>query len=233
MENFIRKHIWILIFIGGISYLFITANPIDYCEKQGRYLSDQEYIDKAIMEEAVQLRQGFPASYDSGYSMDGAYDFASGDRVKSIDYKYKSMLQDYFLQHPKDIVIWHSKRHRYTTNQRLPINIRFNYIPTQKDCEFIMKNNTFGEIYGEQKKLDQNLEYHKPWIEQACRGDAIDASHIDKQQLVQQKRRMIGFTTWILVTSCGDGYVDKGSTPIFADIPSVNIAPTFVEKYLK
>ncbi len=55
MKNFIKKHWVALLLIVGIGYLFITADPIDYCEEQGRYLSDQEYIDKAIMQQAVLL----------------------------------------------------------------------------------------------------------------------------------------------------------------------------------
>lgn len=235
MDNFIRKHIWLLIFIGGISYLFITADPIDYCEKQGRYLSDQEYIDKVLMESAVALRQGIPASYDSDSSFMGANDFSSGDKIKPIDYKYKALLKTYFEQQPENFVLWHSKRHSYTTNQRLPINIRFNYIPSQKDCEYIMKNNTFGEIYKEQKKLNPGYQfkYDKPWIEQICKGDMVNDPYVENDKLLERKRKMIGFTTWILITPCGDAYIDKGSEPIFADASIPDIKPTFVEKYLK
>lgn len=226
MRNFIRKHIWLLIFIGGVSYLFVTANPIDYCEKQGRYLSDQEYIDKAIMKQAILLKEGYPDSIDSALKKYKSH--VSEEEAK----EYYQMLKFYFEKHPKNLVIWHSNRHRYTTNSRMPINVRMSYIPDKKDCEFIMKNNHF-EDYSKLTKYE-TYGYETQWIKQICTGaDNLRWHPEDKDAYIPPKEKMIGYSTRFISSSCGDDMFSTGFQRILIDKPPVDIAPTFVEKYLK
>ena len=217
---------WSLVFIGGVSYLFITANPIDYCEKQGRYLSDQEYIDKVIMKQAVLLKEGYPDSIGADLKKYKRYDVSEEE---SQD--YYQILKHYFENHPKDLVIWRSNRHRYTTNARMPINIRMRYIPNSKDCEYIMKNNHF-EDYSKLTEYEK-YGYETQWIKQICTGADSLEWHYDKDTYIPEKKKMIGYSTRFISSSCGDEMFSTGFESIFTDIPLVDIAPTFVEKYLK
>ncbi len=173
----------------------------------------------------MQLKEGYPDSIDSALKK------YKSNVSEEESKEYYQMLKLYFEQHPKDLVIWRSNRHRYTTNARMPINVRMRYIPNSKDCEYIMKNNHF-EDYSKLTK-DKLYGYETQWIKQICTGADNLRWHPEKDAYIPTKKKMVGYSTRFISSSCGDEMFSTGFESIFTDIPLVDIAPTFVEKYLK
>ena len=213
MEEFIKKHWLFLIFAIIISYLFITADPIDYCQEDQRYLDREWFIDKAINNTAKLLKMGYPDNIDNGARK------YKKNNISDEDVKpYYEMLKKYYIQHPQHITVWNSMRNRYTTLTRLPINVRMIYIPDKKDCENIMKNNIFEDV----NRLTEyeRKGYHVQWIKQICTNE--NTSYSDK--------KMIGYSIRFVFDSCGNYGFHTGFLPIFENEPLPQIEPTLLEK---
>ncbi|MGE4511954.1 MAG: hypothetical protein AB7D43_12735 [Sulfurimonadaceae bacterium] len=201
MENFVKKYWWLLFLLVGISSLFITADPIDYCQKEQRFLSDEEYIQKAIEVQAMMLNKGLNGNC---YPRSGVHQYIFSD-INGLYEGHESLLRDYVKRHPNRVKVWRDKRHRYTTFSRLPINVRIDFIPDKKICQFILRNSDFE--YYKQGKDEEPYDqcFQSPWIEKICIHEA------DKN-LTEE---VVGIRSWLLIKPCGKYGENRGSNLIY------------------
>ena len=75
--------------------------------------------------------------------------------------------------------------------------------------------------------------YETQWIKQICTGADDLRWRPGKDAYIPTKKKMVGYSTRFISSSCGDEMFSTGFKSISTDIPPVDIAPTFVEKYLK
>lgn len=203
--SIIKKYWWLLLLIVGISSLFITADPIDYCQKEQRFLSDEEYILKAIEVQAMMLNKGLNANC---YPRSGTHQYVFSD-IGGLNGGHEAfllLLQDYVKKHPDRVNVWRSSRHRYTTFSRLPINVSIDFIPDKKICQSILRNSDFE--YYKQGKDEEPYDacFQPPWIEKIC-----DIHEGDKN-LTEE---VVGIKSWLLIEPCGKYGENRGSNLIY------------------